>query len=212
MSKSVDQPSRGRIFTIPNLLSLVRIGLIVPFLIFYFRGEETLPHACWMLGLSGLSDLLDGFIARTFHQYSELGELLDPIADKLTLGAVAVCMIVSYIDYPAIFLLFILFMCKEFLMGCGGVVLWSRRRVRPGPAQWYGKAATIFFYLSVITIFVMKLLKHEILWVIWTLTAITAVFMVYAFIRYSFKFRELYRGEDIAKKVSTEHSEEHPVG
>ena len=116
MSKSVDQPSRGRIFTIPNLLSLVRIGLIVPFLIFYFRGEETLPHACWMLGLSGLSDLLDGFIARTFHQYSELGELLDPIADKLTLGAVAVCMIVSYIDYPAIFLLFILFMCKEFLM------------------------------------------------------------------------------------------------
>lgn len=203
MSSSAKKNMSHKIFTVPNLLSMLRIVLIVPFLVFFFRGENTLPHACAMLVLSGISDCLDGVIARAFHQFSALGELLDPIADKLTLGAVAVCMIVTYIDYPAIFLLFILFMCKEFLMGVGGIVLWSRRRARPGPAEWYGKAATIFFYLSVIAIFVMKLLRREILWLVTTLTVITAVFMVHAFVRYCFKFVELYRGEEISSNTSS---------
>ena len=75
---------------VPNALSVLRILLIIPFVILYTRGEFVWAVVC--LVLSGLSDLFDGMIARRFHQQTEVGQMLDPIADKLTQGTVAICL------------------------------------------------------------------------------------------------------------------------
>lgn len=80
--------------TIPNLLSLFRIVLIIPFIIFFLQGNYI--AAVIMIILSGISDALDGFIARRFNQITDIGKLLDPLADKLTLIAIMICILVLF--------------------------------------------------------------------------------------------------------------------
>ena len=77
------------IFTIPNLLSILRIILILPFSIYFLNDEYIM--AAVMLILSGITDMFDGMIARKFDQITKLGAMLDPIADKLTLAVVVIC-------------------------------------------------------------------------------------------------------------------------
>ncbi len=186
--------NKSTIWNIPNLLSIIRLLLIPPFVILFFQGGDALYGACAILVLSGLSDMLDGVIARKFHQVTALGQVLDPIADKLTQGAVAVCMIIAYASYPAIVALFALFFLKEFLMGIGGLVLFLQKK-RPTPAKWYGKAATAAFYLSVVVIIFLKaVLKQEPVWLTWALVVATAVLMLNAFVRYLIVFFQIKNG------------------
>ena len=72
-----------KIFTIPNLLSFIRIILVPIIVVLYLK--KHMVAATVLVVVSGASDMLDGFIARTFNQVSDLGKLLDPIADKLFL-------------------------------------------------------------------------------------------------------------------------------
>ena len=76
-------------WTVPNVLSLLRIAILPAFIILYLFSREYQSDAMQytafaLLIVSGLTDCLDGFIARRFNQASEIGKLLDPIADKLT--------------------------------------------------------------------------------------------------------------------------------
>ena len=71
-------------WTVPNLLSVIRILVIAPFAMFFLQGD--ILWAVLMLAISGLSDCFDGMIARKFNQVTELGKMLDPLADKLTQG------------------------------------------------------------------------------------------------------------------------------
>ena len=80
---------KEKIFTIPNMMSVFRI-LLIPFILWMFFTERYYI-AAGLLVLSGITDLLDGFIARRFHMISALGKALDPIADKLTILAVLYC-------------------------------------------------------------------------------------------------------------------------
>ena len=70
------------IFNIPNALSIVRIFLIIPFVINTM--DENYLKAVEILFWSGVTDLLDGFLARILNQQTKFGEIIDPIADKLT--------------------------------------------------------------------------------------------------------------------------------
>lgn len=69
--------------TIPNLLSICRMALIPLFIIAVIEGQP--ERALWLFAIAGVTDALDGFIARFFHQQSALGRYLDPAADKLLL-------------------------------------------------------------------------------------------------------------------------------
>ena len=77
-------------FNIPNILTFVRIILIIPFSINLL--EEKYIKACEILIFSGITDFLDGFFARILNQKTKLGEILDPVADKLTLIAIMICL------------------------------------------------------------------------------------------------------------------------
>ena len=142
------------VWTIPNLLSFIRILLIPVFAYLFYKGQ--LVWAVVVLALSGLSDLFDGKIARRFNQVSELGKMLDPIADKLTQATIAVMLFFTFLNaqnrtlhlFAWVFLLFII---KELVMLIGGALM-LHFGLRPGAAEIYGKAATMAFYLVMISI------------------------------------------------------------
>ena len=105
-----------------------------------------------VLGLSGLSDFLDGKIARKFNMVSNLGKILDPIADKLSQMAIVIILIIKFWNNDGIVkYIFFLFIFKELVMIIGGAVLLSKG-MRPTAAEVWGKVATVVFYVFMITI------------------------------------------------------------
>ena len=141
-------------WTIPNLLSLIRILLIPVFAVLFYNGEY--GWAVLTLVVSGISDFLDGKIARRFNQVSALGKILDPVADKLTQITLAVLLFISFYraedaNLKAFSWVFLVFIVKEFLMVAGGAVMLACG-VRPGAAEIYGKVATFAFYAIMILV------------------------------------------------------------
>ena len=186
--------------TIPNAISLVRI-LIVPFFAWYFL-QGQLVTAVALLVLSGLSDMVDGLIARKLNQVTELGKMLDPFADKLTQGVVALCLAIKF---PVICPVLLVFIAKELLMLCCAVVLLKKQK-RPCAAKWYGKVATVMFYISVAAIVVMDGFFHvtgltfDV--VSNVLLILTAVMMIYSAVKYFKIFLQILRSNDERYELS----------
>lgn len=191
---SRESKPRNQNITVPNALSLLRI-IIVPFFVWAFF-RDNLPAAVVLLALSGLSDLFDGMIARKFNQITELGKMLDPLADKLTQGAVALCLALKF---PMIGPVLAIFILKELCMLVCAVVLLKKKK-RPCAAKWYGKVATVMFYISVGTIVVMdgffQLSGPLFNWVAYGTLLLTAAMMLYSGIKYFQIFLEILRSDD----------------
>lgn len=139
---------RDQIFTIPNLLSLVRL-LMIPMIIWLYCEKEDYVAAAVMIVLSGLTDIADGIIARKFHLVSDLGKILDPVADKLTQAALIFCLIAKY-DW--VLWLFLLFAIKEITMGISGLLVIRKKDV-VNSSQWFGKLATVVLYAVMFILF-----------------------------------------------------------
>ena len=106
--------------TVPNLLSLLRILMVPIMAVLFVKGYPI--WAVFVLFLSGVSDFLDGKIARRFNQISDLGKILDPVADKATQITVAVLLFLFFRsaqnspELTAFSWVFLLFVGKELLM------------------------------------------------------------------------------------------------
>lgn len=173
--------------TIPNWLSVFRIVLIPVFIVTFFLFPENGLWAALVLILSGVTDVLDGWIARTFHQISQLGKWLDPFADKLTQVTVCICLAIRHKEFIIILCLLAL---KEFIMLVVGVYFY-RKGVKIPSSRWFGKVFTVVFYL-VMTYIVLKV-EISTLWLNllgWTVVG----FAVLAFVRYVPVGLKLYRG------------------
>ncbi len=138
--KETGENTINKIFTLPNILSFVRITMI-PFIVWTYLVDEMLLSAILVL-ISGVTDVVDGFIARHFKMVSALGKALDPIADKLTQLAVLACL--STRSNGLTFLLWI-FVMKEFIMGIQGLVI-IKKTGTTYSARWYGKLTTLYLY------------------------------------------------------------------
>jgi cardiolipin synthase len=141
-------------WTIPNLISFIRI-LLVPLFAYLFMQGDFVP-AVIVLALSGLSDCVDGKIARKFNQISALGKMLDPLADKLTQITLAVLLFLTFNKAEDTMLkafswVFLVFIGKEFIMVLGSVIMLAVG-LRPGAAEIYGKVATLAFYVVMVFI------------------------------------------------------------
>ena len=190
---------RNQNLTVPNLLSVIRIG-IVPFFAYYFM-KDNIVISVILLGLSGLSDAVDGFIARKFNQITELGKMLDPFADKITQATVAICLAVKF---PPICPFLILFVAKELAMLCLAVILLKKQR-KPCAARWYGKVSTVLFYISVIVIVALSMghVDQTVFRITAnSLLAVTAVMMIYSGIQYFSVFRSLLVSEDETDQIN----------
>ncbi len=134
--------------TIPNWLCFIRIALIPVFTALFIKGYY-IPAFIVMI-VAALTDVFDGKIARKFNMVSNLGKILDPIADKLSQMAIVIILIVKFWDGYLKYILF-LFIVKELLMICGGALLMSKG-MRPVAAEVWGKLATVVFYTFMIII------------------------------------------------------------
>ena len=134
--------------TIPNWLCFIRIALIPVFTALFVK-EQYIAAFITMI-VAALTDVFDGKIARKFNMVSNLGKILDPIADKLSQIAIVIILLVKFWDGPLKYILF-LFIFKELLMVIGAGILMAKG-MRPVAAEVWGKLATVVFYTFMITI------------------------------------------------------------
>lgn len=125
---------------LPNIISCTRILMVPLFVYFYVRGSIVLSML--VLLLCGLSDVLDGMIARRFNMITELGKILDPVADKLIQGAMMLCLAYAY---PVLWLLLGLHAVKELSLGAMGIYV-IKNTGTVACSKWYGKLCTVFIY------------------------------------------------------------------
>lgn len=135
---------------LPNLLSVIRLLLIPVIFNNYMNAVQPLDFfLCGvLLVISGITDIADGVIARRFDLISNLGKVLDPVADKLTQLAVALALVLRH---SWIWPLLALLVVKDVTIALLGLYLY-RKYDMLGSAKWYGKAATIVFYVVIIAV------------------------------------------------------------
>ena len=164
--------NKEQILTIPNLLSFFRIALI-PIIAWLYCTE----HPYWALSvviLSGLTDLADGYIARTYNMATDFGKMIDPIADKLTQGVVLICLLTHF---PWMWLPLGIMILKETFSLVLRFVVFRKTEVVTS-AVWHGKLCTLLLYL---------IMGLHIVWpTIPSLLSLISIFAVSALLIYSF--------------------------
>ncbi len=167
---------KNQVCTIPNLLSLIRILMIPLIVLLYWNGSYGWTAA--MILLSGLTDVVDGWIARRFGQISDLGKVLDPIADKLTQAVTLFCLASSF---KGLIVPLILLLLKELFAGISGLLVIKHAGYVPG-AQWHGKMTTLLLYGMMF----LHLIWQEIPgWTSNLLSAVCAAMMLVSFALYA---------------------------
>ena len=134
---------------VPNALTITRF-ILIPFIIIALTKNDYLITFI-LLTASGLTDVLDGFIARKFNFISNFGKLIDPLADKST--QIAILTTLALKGIIPIWLIFIIFI-KEFAMIAGASFLYGKELVVS--SKWYGKLATVLFYIAIVSSLAIK--------------------------------------------------------
>jgi cardiolipin synthase len=135
--------STSRVLTIPNVITIVRLACLPVFLWLLFAQEDRVAAAL-LLGALGATDFVDGYIARHFHQVSDLGKVLDPTADRL-LFIVGVGGIM--IDGAAPLWFSLLVLVREVAVG-GAMVVLTALGMKRVDVSWWGKAGTLALMVS----------------------------------------------------------------
>jgi cardiolipin synthase len=145
------------VFTIPNLVSMVRIAL-VPYFLWLVFGPEEYAWAGILLGIIGGTDWVDGQLARRLGQVSELGKFLDPLADRLAIVAAVIGGWIAGI-LPWGFALALV--VRESVIAVGVLVVATRAKAKLD-VRWLGKAATLALYFSISAFYVAAGTDHAI--------------------------------------------------
>ncbi len=178
----------GDPLNIPNILTMIRFMLIPVFVYSFFSASENnYIIAAIIFVIAGLTDILDGYIARKYNLVTNWGKLLDPLADKAMQLTVVFCLAYERL-LPSWVVLIVL--AKELLMVVGGFWLYKKQIIIS--ANWYGKVATVLFYLAILTIIIFDLSEFVRLVII----DIVLVVMIFAFIRYSLCFRGMQQNKE----------------
>lgn len=188
--------SRKEIFSIPNILGYFRILLIPVFMTLYFKAQEPKDYfvAAVVVGISSLSDMFDGLIARKFNMITELGKFIDPLADKLTQGALIVCFVARY---PLMWLLVGIYIVKEGFMAVMGLVMLRHNGRKLDGAKWFGKVSTALLY---VTMFIFLLVPTMDIRLVNGLIGLSAFAMVFTLIAYIPVFLEMYKQPPLEKE------------
>lgn len=171
---------KKEILTIPNLLSLFRLVLIPIYIVIYINAQESADYylAGAILAVSCLTDLVDGKIARHFNMISNVGKILDPLADKATQFSLIVCLAVKH---PVLLHMVILFVIKEGFQLIAGLLTLRKGKMLTG-ALITGKICTTVLFVSLI---LMVLFPDMPLKTVQIITIVDCVFMLISFIDYA---------------------------
>ncbi len=179
-----DLLTKKEIGTIPNLLSFLRLLLAVAILAVSNRHgmEDTRNIIIGLVVLSAVTDVLDGKIARKYNMISEVGKILDPVADKATQGVLLLCFIREYL---AVVPIFVLFLVEECFMAVAGARTLLKTKRNDG-ALWFGKVNTVVFYGIMVILIFFEGIPTQLAEVLLLLSGIC---MLGAFVLYAFSFK-----------------------
>ncbi len=135
---------------------------------------------------SGVTDFLDGFIARRFDSVTELGKIIDPLADKLTQASLIFVLVVKI---KWMFLLLILFIIMQLFLLIAGLVM-LRKGAKLNGAKWFGKVSTTVFYATMLVLVAVPALKAVIINI---LMLVCVAFLLLSFLLYINEYIMLYR-------------------
>jgi cardiolipin synthase len=144
-------------------------------------------NAMMLFLLIGVTDVLDGYIARKYHMISKLGTLLDPIADKLV-QATAIAVLTYNGLVPIVVIVVVVI--KEAILGIGAVTLYKKGQVVV-QANWYGKLATVCFYAAILFTIGLNIIDVQIKYVHYIVSVLFAVAVLatlYALYMYSMNY------------------------
>ena len=170
---------KKEVLTIPNLLCIFRIVLIPVYLYIYLNADspDDYTRAAVILAVSCLTDMVDGKIARKFNMISNLGKLLDPVADKLTQLCLMICLSVRH---KAIRLLLVLFLMKEFFQFFAMIGSLRHGKALDG-ALMSGKISTTVLFTSLGLMVLIPGMSEKTVNII---SSISLVFLMVAFFDY----------------------------
>lgn len=162
---------KENIWNVPNVLTLIRMGLIPVYWILMLNDHFYAAFA--VFAAASLTDIADGFIARKYHLITNFGKLMDPLADKLMSISVMLSMAIKGIAPWAVL---IILLCKEAVMVMGGVVLYRNDVVVY--SIWIGKLAQTVVVLSLLSCFFHEWLQAQLgfplhLYLLWAGVALT---------------------------------------
>jgi CDP-diacylglycerol--glycerol-3-phosphate 3-phosphatidyltransferase len=172
----------GRIWTISNLLSILRIILIIPIITIMLHDD---PSNRWiiisLMIIAAFTDLLDGMLARKMNQVTEFGKIIDPIADKVAIGCICI-ILATQGKIPSWF--FILILMRDILILAGGIYIKKIKNIilqSNTIGKWAVAVVAMFIILSLIDV-------SEVLW-LKPLFLVASVFMLtLSFVFYSVRF------------------------
>ena len=163
-------------FSVPNLISYLRL-IIIPFIIWAYCEKESGLLTAILVAVSGFTDVLDGKIARRFNMVTDIGKVLDPIADKLTQAAMMYCLLTKYeLMLPALIVLIV----KEIFMAVTAIME-TKYSAKINSALWYGKACTVILYAVML---ILLFFTNIPLWLANTLIAISIAAMIISTVLY----------------------------
>lgn len=170
---------KKEIYTIPNMLSFFRLVLIPVYIYIYLNATELRNYwiAAGILAISCLTDLIDGKIARKFNMISNVGKVLDPLADKMTQFSLILCLCQVY---PALYSLLTLFVTKESFQLIAMLLNFRKGQVLDG-ALLSGKISTTVLFIGLIIFVLFPDMNTTTMWII---TGICFVFLLIAFVDY----------------------------
>ncbi len=143
---------------IPNTLTIIRLFMVPAFVLFYVMGNYEhwpygLPIAAILFALAGITDVLDGYIARKYNQITDFGKLADPLADKMMQLAAIGCL--SFSGKLSVWV-FIVFVVKEIALLLGSARLLAIHKYVVY-SKWSGKIATVILFIAIIFIIWMDI-------------------------------------------------------
>lgn len=189
---------KKELFTIPNLLSVFRLLLIPVYIILYLKADSSMDYfvAAMILAVSCLTDLIDGKIARKYNMISDIGKILDPLADKATQFALIICL---SLKYPILISLIALFIIKEgFQLIAGSINL--RKGIMLKGALLSGKICTTVLFITLILLVMMPSIPYP---AVVLLTVVDTIFMGISFADYCITYAKRdYQFQSINRDIN----------
>ena len=167
---------------IPNYLTIVRILLVPVFLILFFNVNIEIAGIVFLI--AGATDVIDGYIARKYNWVTDIGKLLDPLADKLM--QISAIISLGIVERLPIWLIAFIFL-KELGMIIGAAFILKRERVYV-KSDWYGKLSTVLLYIDVfLSIFMFGIVGKG---AIWFLSALVLISMAFSLVMYAIQAKK----------------------
>ncbi len=188
----MDKTKLKQIFNVPNILTYVRF-LIIPFIMWTYIGLKNYVLAAVLVALSFATDVADGYIARHYNCVTDLGKIIDPIADKLTQISVIFCL--SY-KYSLILTLLAIMLVKEISIGIITLIA-IKRTGKVQCAKWYGKLATGVFYISTLIILLSEHISETVADAMILTCCATVAFSL---VMYAINFYRILKEDSSARK------------